>query len=159
MRSLLPLPLLVGLCSAQFVFFGGNQFGAPQRFQPSFQQQRFQPQPFQSQPFQSRPSFQDPREGRFSSSFFSGNAATLPEPTKAPAAAPVAATAAAPAAAPAAVPAAAPAAAPATTPAAAPRGNYQWEGKSYLLTWRTGQNSFAWQDGVRFCRSQVRKWV
>merc|ERR1719312_845117 len=40
-----------------------------------------------------------------------------------------------------------------------PKGNYQWEGKSYLLTWRTGRNNFAWQEGVSYCRSQGMKLI
>merc|ERR1719369_1755962 len=35
-----------------------------------------------------------------------------------------------------------------------PKGNYQWQGKDYLLTWRMGRNNFDWRGGVSFCKSQ-----
>jgi len=34
------------------------------------------------------------------------------------------------------------------------KGNYQWEGRDYLLTWRTGRNNFDWTRGVSYCKSQ-----
>ena len=34
-----------------------------------------------------------------------------------------------------------------------------FEGKTYLLTWRTGQNSFDWRSGVSFCQSQGMRLV
>merc|ERR1719397_1730543 len=39
------------------------------------------------------------------------------------------------------------------------KGNYQWQGKGYLLTWRTGRNNFDWSGGVRYCQSQGMKLV
>merc|ERR1711892_1065225 len=35
-----------------------------------------------------------------------------------------------------------------------PKGNYQWQGKNYLLTWRMGRNNFDWRGGVSFCKSK-----
>merc|ERR1719431_73648 len=35
-----------------------------------------------------------------------------------------------------------------------PKGNYQWQGKDYLLTWRMGRNNFDWRGGVSFCKSK-----
>ena len=34
-----------------------------------------------------------------------------------------------------------------------------FQGKNYLLTWRTGQNSFDWRSGVSFCQSQGMRLV
>merc|ERR1711881_155290 len=34
------------------------------------------------------------------------------------------------------------------------KGNYQFDGKNYLLTWRTGRNNFDWTRGVQYCKSQ-----
>jgi len=47
----------------------------------------------------------------------------------------------------------------AATASSASKGNYEWEGKNYLLTWRTGRNNFAWRDGVSYCRSQGMKLI
>ena len=56
-------------------------------------------------------------------------------------------------------PARAPAPAPARAAAPSPRGNHVFEGRNYLLTWRTGQNSFDWRSGVSFCQSQGMRLV
>jgi len=183
MRFLVPLPLLLTLASSQFVFFGGNQQRfAPQRFAPQ-PAQRFAPQPArpsapQAPRFAARPSAPTfTRDGRFSAvagTFFRPNT-PLMEVKKTPAvvpaavapvaaaAAPVAAAAAPVAAAASPVRAAAPlrvaAAAPLRVAAAKPKGNYQWGGKGYLLTWRTGRNNFGWNDGVKYCKSQGMKLI
>jgi len=34
-----------------------------------------------------------------------------------------------------------------------------FQGKNYLLTWRTGQNSFDWRSGVSFCQTQGMRLV
>jgi len=61
---------------------------------------------------------------------------------------------------PAAPPAArAPKALPATPSRAQAKGNHQFQGKSYLLTWRMGRNNFDWTGGVRFCQSQGMQLV
>jgi len=39
------------------------------------------------------------------------------------------------------------------------KGNYQYEGKSYLLTWREHRNNFDWRGGVQYCRSQGMKLI
>ena len=39
------------------------------------------------------------------------------------------------------------------------KGNHQFQGKSYLLTWRMGRNNFDWTGGVRFCQSQGMQLV
>merc|ERR1711970_15709 len=39
------------------------------------------------------------------------------------------------------------------------KGNYEWNGKRFLLTWRTGRNNFAWNEGVSYCRSQGMKLI
>merc|ERR1711970_30670 len=39
------------------------------------------------------------------------------------------------------------------------KGNYQWEGKNYLLTWRNGRNNFDWSGGVRYCESQGMRLI
>ena len=43
--------------------------------------------------------------------------------------------------------------------AARPKGNYQYEGRSYILTWRNRRNNFDWAGGVSYCRSQGMKLV
>ena len=55
---------------------------------------------------------------------------------------------------------------PARTPkalSAAPppqaKGNHQFQGKTYLLTWRMGRNNFDWRGGVSFCQSQGMRLV
>merc|ERR1711971_1549187 len=48
----------------------------------------------------------------------------------------------------------APKALPATPSRAQVKGNHQFQGKSYLLTWRMDRNNFDWTGGVRFCQSQ-----
>lgn len=53
----------------------------------------------------------------------------------------------------------APKALPATPSRAQPKGNHQFQGKSYLLTWRMGRNNFDWTGGVRFCQSQGMQLV
>merc|ERR1719410_2870581 len=148
MRFLLPLSLFLSLSSAQFVFFGGNQ---PQRpsFLPSFQGPRFGVRPSAAAVV---PTFQDHRQGRFSSTFFRPTS-PLNTPSKEPT------KSVDPVAAPVAVKAAAAAATTTARPSVAPKGNYQWEGKSYLLTWRTGRNNFAWNEGVSYCRSQGMKLI
>merc|ERR1712128_24010 len=40
-----------------------------------------------------------------------------------------------------------------------PKGNYQYEGKDYLLTWRMGRNNFDWRGGVSFCKSKGMKLI
>ena len=42
---------------------------------------------------------------------------------------------------------------------AKPKGNYQYEGRSYLLTWRQHRNNFDWRGGVQFCKSQGMKLI
>ena len=42
---------------------------------------------------------------------------------------------------------------------ARPKGNYQYDGKSYLLTWRQHRNNFDWRGGVQFCKSQGMKLI
>ena len=39
------------------------------------------------------------------------------------------------------------------------KGNHQFQGKSYLLTWRMGRNNFDWRGGVSFCQSQGMRLV
>jgi len=39
------------------------------------------------------------------------------------------------------------------------KGNYEWEGKRYLLTWRTGRNNFEWSSGLRHCEGQGMRLV
>ena len=39
------------------------------------------------------------------------------------------------------------------------KGNYQYEGRSYLLTWRQHRNNFDWRGGVQFCQSQGMKLI
>merc|ERR1712055_60370 len=39
------------------------------------------------------------------------------------------------------------------------KGNYQWEGTNYLLTWRNGRNNFDWSSGVSYCKSQGMKLI
>ena len=164
MRTLPCLLLLAASASAQFVFFG-NQFGrqpaGQQVFQqPSFQQQRFAPRPSPAQ-----------REGRFSSTFFrpsalnSINAVKKANDAKAAEPAPVmpvADSSAIAAAAAAVSPSSGSTSSPATTtpaPRPAPKGNYQWEGKNFLLTWRNRRNNFAWNEGVSYCKSQGMKLI
>jgi len=53
----------------------------------------------------------------------------------------------------------APKALPATPSRAQVKGNHQFQGKSYLLTWRMGRNNFDWTGGVRFCQSQGMQLV
>ena len=43
--------------------------------------------------------------------------------------------------------------------AARPKGNYQFQGKNYLLTWRQHRNNFDWAGGVQFCNSQGMKLI
>jgi len=38
--------------------------------------------------------------------------------------------------------------------ASKPKGNYQWQGKSYLLTWRNHRNNFDWNGGRQYCQSK-----
>merc|ERR1719420_2333710 len=66
-----------------------------------------------------------------------------------------------PAPSPAAAPAAAraPKALPGTPSRSQAKGNHQFQGKSYLLTWRMGRNNFDWTGGVRFCQSQGMQLV
>ncbi len=33
-------------------------------------------------------------------------------------------------------------------------GNHDWNGKSYLLTWRDGDSSFSYSGAVSYCRSK-----
>ena len=40
-----------------------------------------------------------------------------------------------------------------------PKGNYQFNGKSYLLTWRNHRNNFDWNGGVQYCRSKGMKLI
>merc|ERR1712168_500421 len=40
-----------------------------------------------------------------------------------------------------------------------PKGNYQWQGNDYLLTWRMGRNNFDWRGGVSFCKSKGMKLI
>merc|ERR1711936_650215 len=53
----------------------------------------------------------------------------------------------------------APKALPASPSRAQVKGNHQFQGKSYLLTWRMGRNNFDWTGGVRFCQSQGMQLV
>ena len=62
-------------------------------------------------------------------------------------------------AAPAPAAARAPKALPATPSRAQTKGNHQFQGKGYLLTWRMGRNNFDWTGGVRFCQSQGMQLV
>ena len=39
------------------------------------------------------------------------------------------------------------------------RGNYVWQGKNFLLSWREGKNSFSWTGARRFCSSKGMKMV
>merc|ERR1712223_1489406 len=39
------------------------------------------------------------------------------------------------------------------------KGNHEFQGKNYLLTWRMGRNNFDWTGGVRFCQSQGMQLV
>jgi len=160
MKCLALLPLLLSLATAQFVFFG-NQFGGGASRQPArFQQpQRFQaPAPsFQPARFGVRPAAAPAptREGRFSSTFFRPSS-PLNEVEKVPAEKTKEVASVVPSA------PSVPTVAPSTTtpaPARKPKGNYQWQGKGYLLTWRTGRNNFAWNEGVSYCRSQGMKLV
>jgi len=48
---------------------------------------------------------------------------------------------------------------PKAVSAARPKGNYQYEGRSYLLTWRQHRNNFDWRGGVQFCQSQGMKLI
>ena len=43
--------------------------------------------------------------------------------------------------------------------ASRPKGNYQYEGKNYLLTWRNHRNNFDWSGGVQYCRSKGMKMI
>jgi len=155
---------LAASASAQFVFFG-NQFGrqqaGQQRFpaQPVVQQQRFGPRP--------SPAL---REGRFSSTFFRPSAINsinaVKKTSEAKAAAepasvmPVADSSAIAAAAAAVSPPSTASPTITTTPAPRrPKGNYQWEGKNFLLTWRNGRSNFAWNEGVSYCKSQGMKLI
>jgi len=40
-----------------------------------------------------------------------------------------------------------------------PKGNYEYDGNRYLLTWRTGHNNFDWSGGVRHCQSKGMKLI
>jgi len=44
-------------------------------------------------------------------------------------------------------------------PSSRPKGNYQFEGRNYLLTWRQHRNNFDWSGGVRFCEQQGMKLI
>lgn len=57
-----------------------------------------------------------------------------------------------------------PAAAPVSSPSSRPNsssgsGNHQYQGRNYLLTWRTGQNGFSHSAAKSFCRSQGMRMV
>ena len=43
--------------------------------------------------------------------------------------------------------------------ASKPKGNYQWQGKSYDLTWRNHRNNFDWNGGRQYCKSQGMKMI
>ena len=53
----------------------------------------------------------------------------------------------------------APKALPASPSRSQVKGNHEFQGKSYLLTWRMGRNNFDWTGGVRFCQSQGMQLV
>ena len=146
-----------------------NLYSLVQRFAP----QRFAPRApaFQAPRFTSRPAaapVSAPTFGRFSGTFFRPNT-PLHEPKKVPVEVPTATVVKGNAAAdvmPVAdadaltrAAAANPVAAPVVAAAAKPKGNYQWNGSSYLLTWRTGRNNFAWNDGVAYCKSKVNQTI
>merc|ERR1719422_2883390 len=56
--------------------------------------------------------------------------------------------------APAAAASRAPKALPASPSRSQVKGNHEFQGKNYLLTWRMGRNNFDWTGGVRFCQSK-----
>lgn len=94
-----------------------------------------QPQPFRSQQFQSQPFQSQQFQSRPSQPLRFGVSSTPAFSNSVPTAA---------------------AASPASAGA---KGNYQWGGKNFLLTWRNGQSNFAWSEGVSFCRSQGMQLV
>merc|ERR1712203_1151873 len=53
----------------------------------------------------------------------------------------------------------APKALPASPSGSQVKGNHEFQGKNYLLTWRMGRNNFDWTGGVRFCQSQGMQLV
>merc|ERR1712060_789175 len=53
----------------------------------------------------------------------------------------------------------APKALPASPSRSQVKGNHEFQGKNYLLTWRMGRNNFDWTGGVRFCQSQGMQLV
>ena len=61
--------------------------------------------------------------------------------------------------APAAAASRAPKALPASPSRSQVKGNHEFQGKNYLLTWRMGRNNFDWTGGVRFCQSQGMQLV
>merc|ERR1712127_639575 len=44
-------------------------------------------------------------------------------------------------------------------PTSQPKGNHEFSGRRYLVTWRMGRSNFDWSGGQRFCSSQGMRLV